>query len=206
MYHKEILNNNQVELLPLIGEFKREYYLVGGTAIALYLGHRRSIDFDLFKYSPLNRKKNLDKVLESRFSTLVTWNVADQMNLIVNNVKITFYQYPFQIKANNIFDNIIRLPNLLDLAAMKAYALGRRSKWKDYVDLYFLLKENFSINEISQKASIIFGDLFSDKLFRSQLSYFEDVDYSEEVEYMIPNPPTNEEIKNGLIQISTAIC
>lgn len=206
MYHKEILNNNQVELLPLIGEFKREYYLVGGTAIALYLGHRRSIDFDLFKYSPLNRKKNLDKVLESRFSTLVTWNVADQMNLIVNNVKITFYQYPFQIKANNIFDKIIRLPNLLDLAAMKAYALGRRSKWKDYVDLYFLLKENFSINEISQKASIIFGDLFSDKLFRSQLSYFEDVDYSEEVEYMIPNPPTNEEIKNGLIQISTAIC
>lgn len=206
MYHKEILNNNQVELLPLIGEFKREYYLVGGTAIALYLGHRRSIDFDLFKYSPLNRKKNLDKVLESRFSTLVTWNVADQMNLIVNNVKITFYQYPFQIKANNIFDNIIRLPNLLDLAAMKAYALGRRSKWKDYVDLYFLLKEIFSINEISQKASIIFGDLFSDKLFRSQLSYFEDVDYSEEVEYMIPNPPTNEEIKNGLIQISTAIC
>jgi len=206
MYHKEILNNNQVELLPLIGEFKREYYLVGGTAIALYLGHRRSIDFDLFKYSPLNRKKNLDKVQESRFSTLVTWNVADQMNLIVNNVKITFYQYPFQIKANNIFDNIIRLPNLLDLAAMKAYALGRRSKWKDYVDLYFLLKENFSINEISQKASIIFGDLFSDKLFRSQLSYFEDVDYSEEVEYMIPNPPTNEEIKNGLIQISTAIC
>ncbi len=206
MYHKEILNNNQVELLPLIGEFKREYYLVGGTAIALYLGHRRSIDFDLFKYSPLNRKKNLDKVLESRFSTLVTWNVADQMNLIVNNVKITFYQYPFQIKANNIFDKIIRLPNLLDLAAMKAYALGRRSKWKDYVDLYFLLKENFSINEISQKASIIFGDLFSDKLFRSQLSYFEDVDYSEEVEYMIPNPPTNEEIKSGLIQISTAIC
>lgn len=206
MYHKEILNNNQVELLPLIGEFKREYYLVGGTAIALYLGHRRSIDFDLFKYSPLNRKKNLDKVQESRFSTLVTWNVADQMNLIVNNVKITFYQYPFQIKANIIFDKIIRLPNLLDLAAMKAYALGRRSKWKDYVDLYFLLKENFSINEISQKASIIFGDLFSDKLFRSQLSYFEDVDYSEEVEYMIPNPPTNEEIKNGLIQISTAIC
>lgn len=206
MYHKEILNNNQVELLPLIGEFKREYYLVGGTAIALYLGHRRSIDFDLFKYSPLNRKKNLDKVQESRFSTLVTWNVADQMNLIVNNVKITFYQYPFQIKANNTFDKIIRLPNLLDLAAMKAYALGRRSKWKDYVDLYFLLKENFSINEISQKASIIFGDLFSDKLFRSQLSYFEDVDYSEEVEYMIPNPPTNEEIKNGLIQISTAIC
>ena len=81
MFHKEILNNNQTELLPLIGEFKREYYLVGGTAIALYLGHRRSIDYDLFKFSPLNRKKNLDKIQQSGFQNLVTWNVADQMNL-----------------------------------------------------------------------------------------------------------------------------
>lgn len=205
MFHNEILNGSQTELLPLIGEFKREYYLVGGTAIALYLGHRRSIDYDLFKFAPLNRKKNLDKIQKSGFSTVVTWNVADQMNLVVNNVKITFFQYPFQIKANNVFDNIIRLPDLLDLAAMKAYALGRRSKWKDYVDLYFLLKEKFSLNGISQRAVEIYGDLFSDKLFRSQLSFFEDVDYTEEVEYLIPNPPTEDEIKHFLIEVSTAI-
>ena len=205
MFHNEILNGSQTELLPLIGEFKREYYLVGGTAIALYLGHRRSIDYDLFKFAPLNRKKNLDKIQKSGFSTVVTWNVADQMNLVVNNVKITFFQYPFQIKANNVFDNIIRLPDLLDLAAMKAYALGRRSKWKDYVDLYFLLKEKFSLNGISRRAVEIYGDLFSDKLFRSQLSFFEDVDYTEEVEYLIPNPPTEDEIKHFLIEVSTTI-
>lgn len=205
MFHKEILNNNQTELLPLIGEFKREYYLVGGTAIALYLGHRRSIDYDLFKFSPLNRKKNLDKIQQSRFQNLVTWNVADQMNLLVNDVKITFFQYPFQIKANNSFENIIRLPGLLDLAAMKAYALGRRSKWKDYVDLYFLLKEKFSLDKISQRATNIYGNLFSDKLFRSQLSYFEDIDYAEEVDYIILNPPSDNEIKDFLIEVSTAI-
>jgi len=205
MFHKEILNDKQAELLPLIGEFKREYYLVGGTAIALYFGHRRSIDFDLFKFAPLNRKKNLEKVLSSGFPSIVTWNVTDQMNLVVNEVKVTFFQYPFQIKANNDFDNIIRLPELLDLAAMKAYALGRRSKWKDYVDLFFLLKEKFSFDEISQRAMEIFGNLFSDKLFRSQLSYFEDVDYSEEIDYIIVNPPTDDEIKQYLIGVSTAI-
>ena len=48
MLHPEILNSAQQELLPLVGKFGREYYLVGGTAIALYLGHRRSIDYDLF--------------------------------------------------------------------------------------------------------------------------------------------------------------
>lgn len=205
MFHKEVLNGKQTELLPLIGEFKREYYLVGGTAIALYLGHRHSIDFDLFKFAPLNRKKNLEKVQSSGFPSIVTWNVTDQMNLVVNEVKVTFFQYPFQIKANNSFDNIIRLPELLNLAAMKAYALGRRSKWKDYVDLYFLLKKKFSIDEISQRAIEIYGDLFSDKLFRSQLSYFEDVDYSEEVDYIIPSPPSDDGIKQYLIEISTAI-
>ena len=205
MFHKEILNDKQIELLPLVGEFKREYYLVGGTAIALYLGHRRSIDFDLFKFASLNRKKNLEKVQLSGFPSLVTWNVTDQMNLVVNEVKVTFFQYPFQIKADNVFDNIIRLPELLDLAAMKAYALGRRSKWKDYVDLYFLLKEKFSFEEISQRAIAIYGELFSDKLFRSQLSYFEDVDYSEEVDYIIANSPSDNEIKQFLIEVSTAI-
>jgi hypothetical protein len=93
----------------------------------------------------------------------------------------------------------------LDLAAMKAYALGRRSKWKDYVDLYFLLSNKFSLNELSDRASSIYGDLFSDKLFRSQLSYFEDVDYSEEIEYLIPTPPSEEEIKDRLVSISTTI-
>lgn len=205
MFHNAILNDKQVELLPLIGEFKREYYLVGGTAIALYIGHRRSIDFDLFKFAPLNQKKNVEKIHQFGYEPLITWNVTDQMNLVVNDVKLTFFQYPFQIKANNIFEGQIRIPELIDLAAMKAYALGRRSKWKDYVDLFFLLKEQFSFETISQRANAIFGNMFSDKLFRSQLSYFEDIDYTEEVDYMIPNPPTENEIKEFLITVSTSI-
>ena len=205
MFHNAILNDKQVELLPLIGEFKREYYLVGGTALALFLGHRRSIDFDLFKFAPLNRKKNVEKIRQFGYEPLITWNVTDQINLVVNDVKLTFFQYPFQIKANNIFEGQIRIPELIDLAAMKAYALGRRSKWKDYVDLFFLLKEQFSFETISQRANAIFGNMFSDKLFRSQLSYFEDIDYTEEVDYMIPNPPKEEEIKEFLIYVSTTI-
>jgi hypothetical protein len=51
--HLEILTDKQKELLPLISQFKRNFYLVGGTAIALHLGHRESIDFDLFSYNNL---------------------------------------------------------------------------------------------------------------------------------------------------------
>ena len=82
--HKEILNSNQLELLPVMEQFKREFYLVGGTAIALHIGHRRSIDFDLFKMSSLNHKKNLDKLNASGFPYTVTRRVEEQMNLIIN--------------------------------------------------------------------------------------------------------------------------
>lgn len=199
---KEILNTKQLELLPLMSQFKREYYLVGGTAIALYIGHRRSIDFDLFKFSSINHKRNLDKVVASGFEHIVTRRVVEQMNLIVNEVKITFFQYPFPIQASNTFESYFRMPLLIQLAAMKAYALGRRSKWKDYVDLYFLLTEHFSIQEISACATALFGELFSEKLFRSQLCYFDDVDYSEAVDYIIPNPPQESTIKKELTRIA----
>jgi len=200
--HKEILNLSQQELLPLLSQFKREYYLVGGTAIALYIGHRRSIDFDLFKSSTINHKRNLDKITSTGHPYTITRRVSEQMNLIVNNVKITFFQYPFPIEPSEHFDNFIRMPSLIQLSAMKAYALGRRSKWKDYVDLYFILRNHFSIEEITHTSINIFGDLFSEKMFRSQLCYFEDIDYSEGVDYIIPNPPTDAEIKETLTEIA----
>lgn len=199
---KDILDKNQIELLPVMSQFKREYYLVGGTAIALYIGHRRSIDFDLFKYSGINHKRNLDKLQTSGFQTTITRRVSEQMNLIINNVKVTFFQYPFDIKPVTTFDNCFRIPSLLHLAAMKAYALGRRSKWKDYVDLYFLLTEYFTLQEISSCATEIFGDLFSEKLFRSHLCYFDDIDYTEAVDFIISNPPDENKIKSVLTDIS----
>ncbi len=200
--HKEVLNGKQIELLTVMEAFKREYYLVGGTAIALHIGHRRSIDFDMFKLSPINHKKNLDKLNASGFSYTVTRRVAEQMNLIVNDVKVTFFQYPFAIKATAKFENIFRIPSLIDLAAMKAYALGRRSKWKDYVDLFFLITEHYSIKQISGRATEIFGELFSEKLFRSQLCYFDDVDYTEQVDYIIANPPSDDKIKQTLTEFA----
>jgi len=62
MFHKEILSDEQTKLLPLVQKFKRKFYLVGGTSIALYIGHRRSIDFDLFTSSKIDRKTKEDDI------------------------------------------------------------------------------------------------------------------------------------------------
>lgn len=196
--HGNILNEKQVQLLPLMRQFKSEYYLVGGTAIALHIGHRRSVDFDLFKFAQINHKRNLERISVTPFQYMVTHRVTEQMNLIVNDVKVTFFQYPFSIDASEKFEDIFKMPSLLQLAAMKAYALGRRSKWKDYVDLYFLLSDYFTIDEISSEANQIFGELFSEKLFRSQLCYFDDIDYTEAVDFLVPNPPSDKIIKTAL--------
>lgn len=202
--HREILNADQVALLPLISTFKKEFYMVGGTAIALHVGHRQSIDFDLFKPSRLNRKKIVDCIKSFTNDYQITRNVEEQLNLIIKNVKFTFYEYPFPIHAKTNFDNIIKLPDLLTLAAMKAYALGRRSKWKDYVDLYVIIKDHFSIGEISNAAGIIFQDMFSEKLFRVQLSYFDDIDFSETIEF-IGEGVSELQVKNLLIQKASEI-
>lgn len=53
--HTEIFNDKQIELLPYIKPFKKSFYMVGGTAIALHIGHRQSIDFDLFTNKQLKK-------------------------------------------------------------------------------------------------------------------------------------------------------
>lgn len=196
--HKEVLSKEQADLLPLIQQFKREFYLVGGTAIALQIGHRRSIDFDLFKKGKLRPRSILSKIGENNLQSTVTRNVAEQLNVTVSGVKLTFFEYPFDIDAPLRFENVLKMPSLIDLAAMKAYALGRRSKWKDYVDMYFLLKDHFTIEQISERAIHLFEQLFSSKLFRAQLSFFEDIDDSEAVEFIGPGLP-EDDIKQFLM-------
>ena len=100
------------------------------------------------------------------------------------------------------FDGIIKIPTLLDLAAMKTYALGGRAKWKDYVDLYFILKDQYDLRELSARATEIFGTYFNEKLFREQLCFFDDIDYSEKVEY-IGNEINEGEIRKILVDIAT---
>ena len=197
--YPEILSPEQKELLPLLKHFRREFYLVGGTAIALQIGHRRSIDFDLFKPLSFSSKKLLNKIDDNHYHYHVTRRVREQLNLNILNVKFTFFEYPYPVESPIDFNKILRMPDLLTLAAMKAFALGRRSKWKDYIDLYFLISKYFSINEIALKAESIYGQEFSGKLFRSQLAFHKDIDYSESVDYMNGYEENADKIKAFLI-------
>ena len=108
--HKVVLSTNQLELLTLVKQFKREFYLVGGTAIALHIGHRRSIDFDLFKSKRLVLNRIINKISAYNSSYTITRRVEEQLNLTINNVKFTFFEYPYPIEAANKFEDIVKLP------------------------------------------------------------------------------------------------
>ncbi|MDR1591523.1 MAG: nucleotidyl transferase AbiEii/AbiGii toxin family protein [Prevotellaceae bacterium] len=203
--HNEILTAKQRELLPYISQFKRTFYLVGGTAIALHIGHRESIDYDLFSFSKLNKSRIRQQLLKIPFRQKIIFEDVDQMHFYINDVKVTFFNYPYQVEHPVNVDNIITMPALLALSAMKAFALGRRAKWKDYVDLYFIQKTYFSVNDISREAARLFNGQFSEKLFRQQLTFHKDIDYSEEVRFLPGFEVQPEEIKQFLIETSIKI-
>jgi len=200
--HPEILSEQQRLLIPFVQQLRREFYLVGGTAIALHIGHRQSIDFDLFKRNTVRREKLAQRLQEHGLSFQLLFANAESFHVAVNGVKITFFQFPFDIPVDSSFEGI-RMPDLLHLAAMKSYALGRRAKWKDYVDLFFILRDHYTLDAIAQKTEKLFPGLFSPKLFRQQLCYFKDIDYSEEVTYLTGHEVDEATVKSFLTNIAT---
>jgi hypothetical protein len=200
--HRNILKKEQVELLPLIKIFKKDFYLAGGTAIALHIGHRYSLDFDLFTSGDIKRKGL--KMLMARHNYTVQQILFEdpiQLHCIVNGVKLTFFQFPYPITPSVEFEKTIKMPDLLTLAAMKAFALGGRGKWKDYVDLYYIFRDHYVFEQVTEKAGSLFGDAFNQKLFKQQLAYFDDISFEEEVEYVSDSVSENE-IKNYLTEIA----
>lgn len=204
---KDVLSDSQLKFLGLIQQFRQDFYLAGGTAIALQIGHRRSIDFDLFRSNPMDTMKIIRILKKNNCKIDATLEeTSEELTMIINGVKITFLEYPFDIKPSVTLDDIIIMPDLLTLATMKAYSLGRRSKWKDYVDLYFMLRDFFTIKEISQKAKEIFGGGFNERLFREQLCYFDGIDFSETIDYMEKAVEIDDKaIKTFLVSIVTEI-
>src|SRR3989344_718638 len=179
--HKEVLTKEQIKLLPLVNSFSKDFGLVGGTAIALHIGHRFSIDFDLFTKDEFENSNIRKKILKFKKIERVLKDEIGQYTIIVDGVNLTFFQYPFKIKFSKKFHDTPNLPDLLTLAAMKDY---------------------HSMTTIVKKTKQIFAHEFNEKIFRAQLAYFKDIDYSESVIYLKGFETKNAVIQKALIRHS----
>jgi len=180
----EALKLEQREIFSKLDKFTN-FHLVGGTALALQIGHRISVDFDLFS------KKDIPKSLIAKVKRVFRGskienilNHSEQLICKVDGIKIDFVKYKFPlILGLNKFKKvkIIKIP---EIAAMKAYTLNYRGTYKDYIDLYFILKDSHTslekIKEISEKK---YKNEFNFRLFLEQLIYLKDIKI-EKIEFL----------------------
>ncbi len=178
--HLEVLTDNTKKVFDKISKFqnlKDAFYLAGGTALALQLGHRISVDLDFF--SDEHIKKTFLSDIEDFFgqTAQVIAKSQNELTIIINEVKITFLHYPFALIYPLENKNEIILADLKEIALMKAYAIGRRQSLKDYIDLYTIVSRNLmTLGSIVENSKNKYGEVFNDRVFLEQLVYIKDID------------------------------
>lgn len=173
--HIDILSGKQKEALDHLQAFRHDGYLAGGTSLALQLSHRKSYDFDIFLPASLSQQFRFRvKQHFEKFDILV--DSSDEFSFISSfDVKISFIFYPYGHLYELLRLQTLPMADWRDVALDKAHTIGRRGEWRDYVDLYFIVKNGFSIGDIAKDARKKFDDMFSVKLFLSQLCYLGDI-------------------------------
>ncbi|WP_044234370.1 nucleotidyl transferase AbiEii/AbiGii toxin family protein [Haliscomenobacter hydrossis] len=157
----------------------QQFYLVGGTSLALQMGHRISIDLDLFTAEPFDKQALLD-LLTAQFSEFMLESEGASMLITnINQIKVDFVKMGYPILFPPIEIEGVRMLDIRDIAPMKLKAIAQRGSKKDFYDIYFLLKE-IALPEMLR--------LFSEKFQQQEifhiiksLTYFEDAE-------QYPNP------------------
>ena len=180
MLQLQTVKPNTLELLRSLmqKEYLNSFVLVGGTALALQMGNRESIDLDLFSTADFSSNEILSSLLND-YQIIVNNQLTQTLISTINQVKVDFikFHYPF-IRPFVIIENV-RMASIEDIAAMKLDAITGRGSKKDFYDLFFLL-QHYSIDELFSFYSEKYPHQTTFHVIRS-LSYFEDAEIQ-------PNP------------------
>jgi hypothetical protein len=177
--HTEILTPTQQSALAVLGRepLLGTFYLAGGTALALHLGHRESVDFDFFRAESFDPTDLLQQ-LPAPPPVKVLQEARNTLTVEFHGIKTSFFGYPPElIRPLDTSSMACRLASLPDIAAMKLAAVAGRGARKDFVDVYFICRDCFPLSEIFVYLQTKFAaqeyDLYH--ILRS-LSYFEDAE------------------------------
>lgn len=155
-------------------EALQQFYLVGGTSLALQLGHRVSIDLDLFTADPFDKSELLD-YLNTHFEDVSLESEGPSMLITnINQVKVDFVKMGYPILFPALEIEGIRLLHIRDIAPMKLKAIAQRGSKKDFYDIYFLL----DLLSLPEMLHLFFEKFKQQEIFHiiKSLTYFEDAE------------------------------
>lgn len=176
------------EVLPeptkrLLEQFRAEdlpqgTYLAGGTAIALWLGHRQSVDLDWFTAQEFDEKMWQMK-WETEWGFKLRGRDWQTLTGVIDDVKTALYYYKYPLIDKASAYNNVTIAGLKDLAAMKMDVVMSRGTKRDFVDLYFLTQK-FGADQMFQFYDQKYGNLADRELMiRKALIYFKEADQDE---------------------------
>ena len=182
--HGEILSEGQKRLLPVMGKAmaKTEYYLAGGTALALQIGHRSSYDFDWFTPKLGDPESLLQRLKSSNIDFKVQSIAYETVYIMSGDVQMSFIGYSYPMLQPKVLwpENGIYLAGLNDIASMKLSAIASRGSRKDFVDLYYLIKHSLSLQKYLELFMKKYDNRDIGHVVRS-LVYFEDAESEPEI-------------------------
>ena len=182
MLHLETIEPKTLELLRRLQSLSifEHSRLVGGTALALQLGHRKSIDLDMFGTIAASPEEIQEACKEA--GELEISKTSKNINICwVDGIKVDCVNYPYEWLDDCRIIEGVRLASVNDIAAMKISAIINRGTKKDFIDLHFLLKE-MSLNQILDLYDRKYPD-GSRFIAIKSLTYFEDAE-SDPMPYM----------------------
>jgi Nucleotidyl transferase AbiEii toxin, Type IV TA system len=157
-----------------------QFNLVGGTALSLQIGHRKSIDLDMFSHTDFEASQILQHLIDEGYELNVKHNFKQTLILEISGIKVDFirFKYPFAQKIQ-VIDGI-RLTDIQDIACMKIDAILGRGKQKDFCDLFFLLKK-YSLGDIMACYQQMYQHSTLFHVYKS-LTWFDDADLDGDLE------------------------
>ena len=175
----DILPAPQRALWPELAAVAGHFVLYGGTALALRLGHRQSVDFDFFSSRPIDAKQLLGSLPFLAGANVLTSSETMLSATVQRNglVKVEFVGgLPFGRLQDpeRTDDGVVQVASRLEVAGHKMAAIWTRSTVRDYLDIYGLLNNGVSIAEMLASAAAIYGEQFNPAISLRALSDFSD--------------------------------
>ena len=180
MLHTNTVEGGTLELLKSISAHPgfSNFYLAGGTALALQIGHRKSMDLDFFSILSFDENQIVG-ILESDFNASIINQYQNTVLCSINGVKVDVISHQYEHLHENTIIGGVCLASIEDIAAMKLNAIVGRGSKKDFVDIFFLLAE-YSLNQLILFHKRKYPNQ-NDLLVLKSLTYFADADLDPEL-------------------------